>query len=234
MTMEIEAEDAEQRVQNRRAHLMSRVFATIENDFHEESRTHICFNRDVGPTGIKGFGDYPNEAYEQFQSRLAELASAASPKMVERWIESVEVGAAERKTEARLEALVAIENASGQKSRLKVVPNKPALEKVESLAAERGESISRVAAEVLALGVRDLVQTSQARDEFVDRLRSSEAKRKLMRRAAKRGTKREPKRLDVTVGNEVRAQLKFLSEDSGKTESLITCQLFDDWGGENG
>jgi hypothetical protein len=63
----------------------NRVHILLQHDFHQPSRTHIVFCPSVGRRGLKGFGDFAEEARQNFEERLRETLANASKRDIGRW-----------------------------------------------------------------------------------------------------------------------------------------------------
>lgn len=80
-----QGESAQGELCEQHRHFFERVRVVLKHDFHQSSRTHIVFCSDIGRRGVKGFGDFADEARRNFEARLTEVVSHASAKEIERW-----------------------------------------------------------------------------------------------------------------------------------------------------
>lgn len=60
------------------------VLRRFQASFHMPSCTHIYYSTGAGPE-VKGFGDWPDQAYGDFKTRLDAEIAKASPEKLWAW-----------------------------------------------------------------------------------------------------------------------------------------------------
>lgn len=103
-----------------RAQVMALAYDGVRSYFHEDSRTHIYFNNEMGTLGVKGVGDFPDEAFSAFGGELTGLVSEAPEAQLRSWEQQLVFGKSKRRTEQELDRLRRV--VSGQIS-LHLPPN---------------------------------------------------------------------------------------------------------------
>jgi len=73
----------------------------VEKFYHSSSRTHIFFQPNIGSLGVKGFGDFANEAYSDYSRKLKAALKKLEPHEINRAISLILEGP--RGIEARKE-----------------------------------------------------------------------------------------------------------------------------------
>lgn len=64
------------------------VEARVCGSFDLPSRTHIFYFLGPGPD-IKGFGDWPNQAFDDFITKLKAVIDKTSDEMLTKWLEEL-------------------------------------------------------------------------------------------------------------------------------------------------
>lgn len=60
------------------------VLKLVSKSFDVPSQTHIFFHLEPGPM-VKGFGDWPDEAFAHFKAQLSEVLNQADKAELEAW-----------------------------------------------------------------------------------------------------------------------------------------------------
>ncbi|WP_189586065.1 hypothetical protein [Litorimonas cladophorae] len=87
----------------------------VEKFYHTSSRTHIYYQPHIGSLGVKGFGGFADEAYENYDSNLREILGRLSVEELSRSMQLIMDGP--RGIEARRE--IQIRLPSDLKSKLR-------------------------------------------------------------------------------------------------------------------
>ncbi len=119
--------------------------ALLRNHFHEASGTYIVHLPGIGPFGVKGFGNFPDEAFSSFRCSLRLTLEDASEDLLDAWSHTIDLARRRRRNEERVS--VATLSCSG---RIAVNAPKRLHEQLNVLASRRGLAYSKYCSELIA------------------------------------------------------------------------------------
>lgn len=81
------------------------VYDNAEQHFHAPSTTHIYYCAPLAKLELKGYGNFPNEAFGNFKKALKALVEDAPTEVLKRWLSELEIYAKKKRIEENLAAI---------------------------------------------------------------------------------------------------------------------------------